>query len=247
MRIALSPEDIAKRNEVRLPPDKARYLSTVLRCAAGDRLDVIDGRGRAYAAEVVRISGKDVFIAIAGEKPAPPEPALPLILCQGILKGEKMDLVVQKATELGITEIVPLVTERSIVRETRKVRRWAAIAEEAAEQCGRAVIPRIHEPAAFADVLRNAARSEGTRGLIFWEQGGLPLRAALSRLSYSVDAPLPLFVGPEGGFSAEEVREAQAHGAAAVTLGGRILRAETAAIAAVALVQFIIDEDARGR
>lgn len=242
MRIALPPDDIALNRELRLPPDKARYLSVVLRCVPGDRLEIIDGRGKAYEATVSRRAGAEVFITIGSEKAASPELSVPLILCQGILKGEKMDLVIQKATELGVREIIPLVTERSIVRETRKVGRWAKIAEEAAEQSGRAVIPRIHEPASFADALR-AGRG---RCLIFWEGGGLPLREALSGPSSPSDSALVLFVGPEGGFTSDEVRQAQAQGASAATLGGRILRAETAAIVTVALVQFIIEEGAHG-
>ncbi|MEW5745047.1 MAG: 16S rRNA (uracil(1498)-N(3))-methyltransferase [Nitrospirota bacterium] len=253
MRIALSPEAIAQRIDISLPPDTSRYLLSVLRCSKGDRIEVIDGKGKAYDAEITGMTKREVRIAILGERQAAAEPPVPLFLCQGVLKGEKMDMVIQKATELGVKEIVPLIAERSLVRETRKVQRWGKIAEEAAEQSGRAVIPLVREPMTFAAFF-SLQRAESLRGMIFWERTGLPLREALSRIalppgSSSGDpslhpygsSPLHLFIGPEGGFSIDEVHRAEAQGIVPVTLGSRILRAETAAIVAVALVQFILE------
>ena len=235
MTIFIPSELISKRQNIKVPLEKSRYLLSVLRCKKGHALTVIDGRGSAYAAEIVSIVKKDVFIDITGELTLNAELPVPLILCQGLLKGEKMDLVIQKATELGVAEIVPLVTERSIVKETRKGKRWQTIAEEAAEQCGRAVVPLIRHPEKLTDLLDG----EKVNGLLFWEGGGRALSEAMEVIDGG--RTVHIFIGPEGGFTAAEVRKAEGRGIVRTTLGKRILRAETAAIAAAALVQFLIE------
>ncbi|MFO0752381.1 MAG: 16S rRNA (uracil(1498)-N(3))-methyltransferase [Thermodesulfovibrionales bacterium] len=251
MTIFVPPEDIAKRTGIILSADKARYLSSVLRRKTGDILTVIDGRGRAYAAVVSSLSKGAAAIDITGEVSLNTEPSIPLVLCQGVLKGEKMDMVVQKTTELGVREIVPVISERCLVKETRKVKRWQKIAEEAAEQCGRAVVPLVREP---RELLSACEEREGT-GLLFWEQGGMPLREALAKVrerrgTHGLSeagpfppSPLSLFVGPEGGFSRAEVERAEERGLVRTTLGKRILRAETAALVSVALVLHLIEPD----
>jgi 16S rRNA (uracil1498-N3)-methyltransferase len=235
MTIFIPPEIIVQKGHIKVPPEKSRYLLSVLRCKKGDEVTVIDGRGGAYASQIVSINKKDVFIDITAELSLNTELPAQLILCQGLLKGEKMDLVVQKATELGVSEIVPLVTERSIVKETRKVQRWRTIAEEAAEQCGRAVIPAVRPPQELSKVFDGNKMN----GLLFWEKGGTGLSEAMA--SVDTGKAVHIFIGPEGGFTGDEVREAEEHGIVITTLGKRILRAETAAIAAAALVQFVIE------
>ena len=235
MTIFIPPEIIAKRQHIKVPIEKSRYLLSVLRCKKGHAVTVIDGRGRAYAAEIISIVKKDVFIDITGDLLLNAELPVPLTLCQGLLKGEKMDLVIQKATELGVAEIVPLVTERSIVKETRKVKRWHTIAEEAAEQCGRAVVPLVRDPQKLDEILDG----EKVNGLLFWEGGGKSLSEAMGVIDSRRTAHI--FVGPEGGFTPSEVRKAEGHGIVRTTLGKRILRAETAAIAAIVLISAMID------
>ena len=235
MTIFIPPEIIAKRQHIKVPLEKSRYLLSVLRCKKGHAVTIIDGRGSAYAAEIVSIVKKDVFIDITGEFLLNAELPVSLTLCQGLLKGEKMDLVIQKATELGVTGIVPLVTERSIVKETRKVKRWHTIAEEAAEQCGRAVVPLVRDPEKLNDILNG----EKINGLLFWEGGGRALSEAMGVIDSG--RTVHIFIGPEGGFTAAEVRKAEGQGIVRATLGKRILRAETAAIAAMALLQFLIE------
>src|SRR5208283_4657971 len=175
MTIFIPPEIIASGRHIKVPPEKSRYLLTVLRCKKGQDVTVIDGMGNAYAAEIESIQKKDVFINITGVYALNTELAVQLILCQGLLKGEKMDLVIQKATELGVSQIVPLVTERSIIKETRKVKRWHTIAEEAAEQCGRAVVPLVRDP----EKLNGILDGEKVNGLLFWEGGGRELSEAV--------------------------------------------------------------------
>ncbi len=242
MRIYIPPEDIEKQQGIKLNADKSHYLTFVLRCKRGDRISVVDGKGKACEAEIVEISKKHVFINILSETALDTESALNLILCQGIPKGEKMDMVVQKATELGVKEIIPLITERCVVKETRKVKRWQKIAEEAAEQCGRTIIPTVHEPVEFR-LLFTVHCSQQMNGFIFWEEGGLSLKDAISKLAIhpSTHSPIHLLVGPEGGFTSEEVKLAEDHGFIRTTLGKRTLRAETAAIVSVALVQFLLE------
>ena len=235
MTIFLPPESIAKRQHIKVPLEKSRYLLSVLRCKKGHVVTVIDGRGRAYAAEIISIVKRDVFIDITGDLPMNAELPVPLTLCQGLLKGEKMDLVIQKATELGVAEIIPLVTERSIIKETRKLKRWNAIAEEAAEQCGRAVVPLVREPYKLDHILDG----EKVNGLLFWEGGGKSLSESMGVIDSGRTAHI--FIGPEGGFTAAEVHKAEGHGIVRTTLGKRILRAETAAIAAIVLVSAMIE------
>jgi 16S rRNA (uracil1498-N3)-methyltransferase len=248
MTIFIPSGDIAQRKGISLDADKSRYLTSVLRSREGDAVTVIDGKGKAYTASITGISNKSVIIDIIAEVPLHTESSSHLVLCQGILKGEKMDLVIQKVTELGIKEIIPVITERCLVKETRKLRRWRKIAEEAAEQCGRAVVPSMHEPINFKELVMgdwSGGTGANPKGLIFWEQGGLPLTEALKKLKESSSSPAPitsLFIGPEGGFAAEEIRLAEEKGLIRATLGKRILRAETAAVVSVALLQFLLEE-----
>ncbi|HMK60838.1 MAG TPA: 16S rRNA (uracil(1498)-N(3))-methyltransferase [Dissulfurispiraceae bacterium] len=252
MRIYLLPELIAKKTGILVPTEKSHYLLKVMRCRTGDSLSIINGLGKAYAARISSISGKKVIVDILNEETAPSESPVSLVLCQGVLKGEKMDLIVQKATELGISEIIPMVTERSQIRETRKAARWRKIAEEAAEQCGRAVIPVVESPRGFEEILAALPNERISAGIIFWEEMGLsPDDALIKALRSSPDKELgktrlAIMIGPEGGFTSLEVEKAESHGFMKASLGKRILRAETAAISAVVLVSFVIERQGIG-
>ena len=239
MRIYLSPESIEKKNSIELPPDKSCHAISVMRCKTGDDLTVFDGCGKSYLARISWIQKKVVSIDIIEELVSVTESPLNLVLCQGILKGEKMDLVVQKATELGINKIVPLISARCQVRETRRTQRWQKITEEASEQCGRSVVPEIIKPQAFGDFLETIIPSSPPKGIIFWEKGGVAPDEALEEVGMPIRGPLFLCIGPEGGFEPSEVDMAEAIGFVRATLGMRILRADTAAVAAVALIQFL--------
>jgi 16S rRNA (uracil1498-N3)-methyltransferase len=242
MTIFVSPDDIASKTSIALPPEKSRYLAVVLRSKEGDEINIIDGRGRAYKAVVSSVSNRQVAVNIIEEIFPDNEPGIKIVLCQGILKGEKMDMVVQKAVELGAAAVIPLVTERTVLRHTAKVVRWRKIAEEAAEQCGRAVIPAIKEPEAYNDFLRG---SSNNCGIIFWERDGIKLGEALKNLRSSDSSQCEsvyIVVGPEGGFSEMEVQAAEAAGFIRASLGRRILRAETASIVSVAAVAMMADD-----
>jgi len=229
----------SQENHVVLRDEKARYLFSVLRCKTGDDLIVTDKNGCSFTAKVVYSSKREVALNITGDYAMDTESGLNIILCQGLLKGEKMDLVIQKATELGVYAIVPVITERSQLRETRKHPRWKKIAEEASRQSCRANVPEIFYTYSYSDIFNVKGLLSGN-GIIFWEKMGQKLPALISRLPHS--DTICLLVGPEGGFSEKEVSTATEKGFHTASLGNRILRAETASIAVVSIVQFAMGD-----
>ncbi len=216
--------------------DKARYLTRVLRCRAGDPVFLYDDKGNSYSSVITAVTAREVSAELIEKMDFHTESPLRVTLLQGLLKGEKMDLVIQKATELGVKEIVPVITERSQVRETRKMARWIKIAEEASRQAGRNLVPIIRQTTEFDEI----GKVPLPEGIIFWEQGGAGLDDTLK--IFRDRESISLFAGPEGGFSQAEIEAASEKGFVRATLGGRILRAETAAIAAVAITQFALGD-----
>lgn len=222
---------------------KAHYLLSVLRSRKGDHFIAYDGRGTCFEAIIHECKKRKVIAEVVESFPCSLESPLHSILVQGILKGEKMDFVIQKSTELGITEIVPVVTERSQVRETRKTERWRAIAEEAARQSGRSVVPTVCDPVEFAQYIAALSKWEAERALIFYEEGGMSLKEVHRILDNGrLNDPVRILIGPEGGFTKSEISNAEEHGCRVASLGKRILRAETAAISAVTLVQYLFGD-----
>src|SRR5678816_104973 len=223
-----APPTAFTQTTVTLTADEARHLRDVLRLKAGDEVYVFDGRGREFRCSV---SNTKAELRIESEvEPAKPESQLQLNLCVALLKGEKFDLVVQKATELGVTTITPVITRHADIHlrdqsdATKRVARWQRIALEAAKQSGRAFVPEISLPVAFETAL------EGV-GVMFSERGGEPFE------SLTGAGAMTALVGSEGGWADEEIEAARARDFHIVTLGGRILRAETAAIAVTVLMQ----------
>jgi 16S rRNA (uracil1498-N3)-methyltransferase len=226
-----------------LTGDDHRYIARVLRGRAGDRLTLFDGAGTEVDAELALVGKRETELALgarrAGASTASP---VAITLLVAVPRGERMDLVVQKTTELGVGRIVPILTERGVARpEPKRRSRWEKIAREAARQCGRADVPRVDEPAALAVAL--AAPDLPMARFALWEEEHTrSLRAALAS-AHAADTPgrqnppMALLVGPEGGFPPGEVAAAAAAGFVPTSLGPRILRVETAAIVAVALVQ----------
>jgi 16S rRNA (uracil1498-N3)-methyltransferase len=226
-RIHLPPDRIAG-GEGRLDGRARRYLAEVLRLSPGARIEVFDGRGGRYDAIVE--AGFEA-VRLGARQDASPA-AVEIALLPALAKGEKMDLVVQKATELGVARLLPFAAERSVVRlegakGEERAARWRRIAEEAARQCGRADVPEVRPPAPLAQALADLA--PGTRAIVFQRGAG--------RLSDGAAPALAAVVGPEGGLTDGELRACEAAGAERASLGPRTLRAETAAIVAVALLQ----------
>jgi 16S rRNA (uracil1498-N3)-methyltransferase len=224
---------------------------SVLRCRTGDTFVIFDGSGTCFVAVIREARKREVVAEILKTFPCNLESSLKSVLVQGILKGEKMDMVIQKTTELGVSEIVPAVTERSQLRDTRRVKRWRTIAEEASRQSGRSAVPVVHEPVALKKYLTSSLSESKLQGFIFYEEGGIRLSDVMKEFpAKGTREPSPLegegelfiLIGPEGGFTKEEVTFAEERGLIVVSLGNRVLRAETAAISAVTLVQYLFGD-----
>lgn len=215
----------------------AHQLQVVLRLQAGAQITLLDDQGHAYAVEITTLQRRLALGFVQQQLPDPPEPARQLTLYQCSLKADKFEWILQKGTELGVAAFVPVISERSVVRPAaallKKYERWHAIIQEAAEQCGRGRLPTLAEPRAWPDAVEHAA---GLR-LLPWEVTAQQAPRLASFLLGSVPRPttVSLLIGPEGGVSAGEALAAQQAGWQAVSLGDQILRAETAALAAVAV------------
>lgn len=228
---------------VTLAADEARHLREVLRLKKGDPVYVFNGAGREFRCLVENARRDSADLHIDSEPgPAKPESPLKLKLGVALLKGEKFDLVVQKATELGVKQIVPVTTRYADIHlrdesdAAKRVARWQRIALEAAKQSGRAFLPEVSMPASFESFL--AGTEDAELCLMFSERKGGGLWLISGRAPQSVTA----LVGSEGGWSDEEIEGAREHEFHVITLGGRILRAETAAIAATALLQHLFGD-----
>lgn len=222
----------------------AHQLSAVLRVSVGARIELLDGQDSAYETAITQLDRKQARGQIVTQRTLRAEPAIALTLYQCSLKADKFEWVLQKGTELGVARFVPVISERSVVRPAaallKKYDRWETIIREAAEQSGRGRLPELLAPLTWAEATQHAA---GLR-LLPWEEAlnRQPLRQALQALdAAAAPAAVSLCIGPEGGIAPEEAQVAHATGWQLVSLGQRVLRAETAAIASVALVVDFID------
>lgn len=236
-RVRVPPPLVA--GELReLAPGTAAHLSRVLRLEPGAPLVLFDGAGAEHAGTLARARDGRVAVEVGAARAPLPESPLAITLAQGVSRGERMDYAIQKATELGVAAIAPLLCERSVVRldatqAERRTEHWRAIAVAAAEQCGRAVVPALSAPRRLAEHLdaAAAARDGGVRLVLAPNAADGP--AALPRGL----ARLELLIGPEGGLADGELAAAAAAGYRPLRLGPRILRTETAAAAAIAVLQ----------
>ena len=220
-----------------MPPEQSHHLSHVLRLTAGDAVIVFDGRGSEYEATIARIARSGVTLNVSEPRRVDRESPLEVTLAQGISSGDRMDYTVQKAVELGVAAIQPLATERSVVkldreRAVKRVAHWQAIAIASCEQCGRNRVPEVLPVQHFTAWL--GAPAAGVLRLTLAPDAALKL-AELERPG----RPIILLAGPEGGFSPREREDAEHAGCTAVRLGPRVLRTETAAVAALAAMQVL--------
>ncbi len=214
----------------------ANHIARVLRLRSGDALTVFDGSGGEFGARVEEFRKEAVVVAVEEHRILDRESPLSLTLAQGISRGERMDWIIQKATELGASRIVPVFTKRSVVRlddkqAERKLQHWRAIAVSACEQCGRNRLPDVAAPVDFFDVLP-AAFSPGETRLLLSPTGDLRIDDL-----EGVGNGITVLIGPEGGLEDVEQETAIAAGFKTVRLGPRVLRTETAAIAALTIIQ----------
>lgn len=233
-----APPENFQDSKIILEADEAKHLRDVLRLREGAQINVFDGAGREFTAAVETIRKQETVLEIIDEvSPSAPESPLELTLATALLKGEKFDLVVQKACELGVTKIIPLQTKRADVRikdardGIKRVERWRRIALEAAKQSGRAKLMKVEAPLSFEIFITGKEEVK----VLFSERNGTSLASFTSK--NSAVRKMTAIVGAEGGWDDAELAAAEKYNAQIITLGGRILRAETAAIALSALLQ----------
>jgi 16S rRNA (uracil1498-N3)-methyltransferase len=220
--------------------EQTKHLRDVLRLRKGENINIFDGEGKEFSCAIEEIGKRETTLKIISEEtPGSPESSLNLTVALALLKGEKFDLVVQKAVELGVARFVPLQTTRADVkikdaRETeKKSERWRKIIIEASKQCGRAKLMQIETPQNFREFIKKSAESDSNNAnlVLFSERGGESFSTLASQNKFVA------VVGSEGGWEDSEIEFARRNGFQIITLGGRILRAETAAISIAAILQ----------
>jgi 16S rRNA (uracil1498-N3)-methyltransferase len=237
-RFFVRPESV-EGGRLTFDADEARHIARVLRLTPGDVIAAVDGQGQEFTVRLDRVSGRAAAGTVVSRRHRDTESLLAITLAQGIPKGDRMEAIIRATTELGVARIVPLLTERTVVRlqpgqwRAREAR-WQRVVREAAKQCGRALVPVVEPPRSLPEVLGEGVVPGLT--ICLSELAADDLSAVLERTGRS-HLRVTLVVGPEGGLTSEEVELATGAGASAAGLGPRVLRTETAGIAAVAILQ----------
>jgi len=231
-------------NTVDIDGEDAIHILKVLRLKEGDSIEICDGEGNDYKGILLKTTKAQIRVLLENPSPSRGEPKIKVTLYQGIPKGSKMDLIIQKCVELGIHSIVPVITARTIVDLSRdgkvekKVARWQKISEEAAKQSKRGIIPEVQLPIHYNEVIKRVSNS---LKLLPWEgETRTSLRTALESAGKVQD--ISILIGPEGGFEKEEIDIAIQKGWDIITLGPRILRTETAGMAVLSAIMFYMEE-----
>ncbi len=240
-RFFLSPDAWGERAV--LSGEEAKHAAQVMRLRRGDAVTVFDGRGRSARAEITDASKSELHLSL-GEARASPVPVPEITLAQAVPKGKTMDLIVQKAVELGVNAIQPLITRRTVVQvdqedASKKAAKWQRVALEACKQCGQDLLPEVAAPRSFADWLPRAQGDLKIIASLF--PGARPLREILREVP--VPARVTLLVGPEGDFSPEEGEAAVAADFRAASLGSIVLRAETASFFGISAIRYEFSRD----
>ncbi len=233
------PHPHVEEDRLVLKGNELRHLRNSLRLRRGDELTVFDGEGREYEGKILRLEATSAWIEIRRIRSSLEEPPLEVTLAQGLLKGEKMDYLVQKATELGVKRIVPVLSSRSVPliersKNSRRFHRWERIAIEASKQSKRGRVPEVDPPCPYHEMLRSTPRE--ALKLVLNERGGRRLKEVLRELNGQ--GSVFFIVGPEGGLSEEELEASKEKGFIPVILGGRIMRAETASLCLLSILQY---------
>ena len=244
-RFFVDPGQVGEQTIVVTGSD-VNHIKNVLRMSCGDELSISDGCGKDYFCTIEAMDREQVVLHIENSWDSYVELSTKLYLFQGLPKGEKMELIIQKAVELGVYEIIPVVTARTIVKldakkEQKKLTRWQSVAESAAKQSGRGVIPKVAAPVSFKEAVAAAAGLEVS--VMPYEQAkGMDDARALVR-SMKGRESIGIFIGPEGGFDAGEVSLVENAGIKTMTLGRRILRTETAGLTVLSILMFELEEN----
>ncbi len=238
-RFFVKPENILS-DSIIIDGDDMKHIKNVLRLRCNDIITLCDGAGNDYTARIKKFESNLIYTDIIEKRKNTTEPPVEVVLFQGIPKSDKMDLIIQKGVELGVSRIVPVITERTVVvlktekDKESKIKRWQRIAMEAAKQSNRGIIPKVDLPLDFKKALESSAQMD--LGIIPYEkENAKSLKGVLKNFNAK---SIAVFIGPEGGFSQKEMDEAANAGMISVTLGPRILRTETAGIAVLSVVMY---------
>lgn len=246
-RFYIDKEDLTHAEQsVQILGMDVNHIKNVLRLRSGDEIIVSDGAGKDYLCQITDIENEKVVADILDVCDNFSELETEITLFQGYPKSDKLEMIIQKTVELGVTKIVPVLTKRTIVKlddkkAQKKTERYQLIAEAAAKQSGRGIIPTVSMPISFEKALDMAAKLD--MNLIPYEEAKGIADSKSAIQSIKGKRTLGIFIGPEGGFSCEEVEQAKAIGAKVVTLGHRILRTETAGMAVMSIIMFELEED----
>lgn len=243
-RFFVEPSQIGEKEIVITGPD-VNHIRNVLRMRAGEELLAADGQGSEYRCILRELQDSEIRAEICRKLSGSAELPSRITLFQGLPKSDKMDLIIQKCVELGVFRIVPVTTKRTVVKldakkEESRRKRWTAVSESAAKQSGRGIIPEISGVQSFREAVEEAGELDVC--LIPYEKAENMARTREILSGIPAGASIGVFIGPEGGFEEEEVREAMAAGARPITLGRRILRTETAGMAVLAMLGYLLEE-----
>ena len=243
-RFFAEPGNIGEK-EIVITGADVNHIRNVLRMRTDEEVLIADGQGAEYRCKLIELSENEVRAQILWKLDGNAELSSEVTLFQGLPKSDKMDLIVQKCVELGVSRIVPVSTKRTVVKldakkEQTRVKRWATISESAAKQSGRGVIPEVSGVMAFGKALEEAKKLDVL--LIPYERAENMAETRRVMGSIQPGQSVGIFIGPEGGFEESEVEEAVAAGAKAITLGKRILRTETAGLAVMAMLGYLLEE-----
>ena len=243
-RFFVEPSKIGEKEIVITGPD-VNHIRNVLRMRAGEELLAADGQGSEYRCILRELQDSEIRAEICRKLSGSAELPSRITLFQGLPKSDKMDLIIQKCVELGVFRIVPVTTKRTVVKldakkEESRRKRWTAVSESAAKQSGRGIIPEISGVQSFREAVEEAGELDVC--LIPYEKAENMARTREILSGIPAGASIGVFIGPEGGFEEEEVREAMEAGARPITLGRRILRTETAGMAVLAMLGYLLEE-----
>lgn len=243
-RFFVSPSNInIEGNEIIINGEDVKHISKVLRLTKGDLVEICDGKAYEFIAEINSVTKDEVILRIKDQQPLKSEPPIEVILYQSIPKSTKMDLIIQKTTEMGIKEVIPIITDRTIVQfkddkdKEKKTDRWQKIAIEAAKQSKRGEIPKIHYPITFKEALEHC-QINNLNIIAYEKENNTGIKESIMTAKDNNSKKIGIWIGPEGGFTEKEIHAAKEQGVQAITLGPRILRTETAGFTVLSIVMY---------
>lgn len=239
-------EDAVYDNRATITGSDVNHIRNVLRMKSGDRIIVNTGAGTDYYCRIDQVNNDEILLEVESSRPCMAELPVKLYLFQALPKQDKMEFIIQKAVELGVFEIIPVITKRCVVklddkkRQEKKIGRWQSIAEAAAKQSARGIIPEVKQPMRFADAIKYAGNLSYNM-IPFEHANGMEYSRQIMNQAVESDS-VGIFIGPEGGFEDEEIEAAKNAGINVISLGNRILRTETAGMCVLSILMFQISK-----